>query len=46
MKPSPLKESAAASEFDMFELVAEGLAGAALDKLAEDALFCFLVTDN
>jgi hypothetical protein len=46
MKLSPLKESAAASEFEMFEFVAEGLAGATLDKLVEDALFCFLVTDN
>jgi hypothetical protein len=47
MKLSPLKEKAAASGFDAFEFVAGGLAGGAeVDKLVEDALFCFFVTDN
>ena len=48
MKLSPFKENAAASAFDVLEVVvAEGLAGAAtLDKLVEDTLFSLLVTDN
>jgi hypothetical protein len=47
MKLSPAKEKAAANGFDEFAFVAGGLAGGAeVDKLVEDALFCFLVTDN
>jgi hypothetical protein len=47
MKLSPAKENAAASGFDVFEFVVGELAGGAtLDKLVEDTLFCFLVTDN
>lgn len=47
MKLSPAKEKAAASEFDVLEFVVGGLAdGATLDKLVEDKVCCFLVTDN
>ena len=47
MKLSPAKEKAAASEFDVLEFVVGGLAaGGTLDKLVEDKLCCFLVTDS
>ena len=47
LKLSPAKEKAAARELDVFGFVVEELAGGVrLDKLVEDTLFCFLVTDN
>lgn len=46
MKLSPANENAAASEFEVLEVVVGESGGdAVLGKLVEDALFCFLVTD-
>jgi hypothetical protein len=47
MKFSPAKEKAAASEFDVLEFAVGGVVGdVTLDKLVEDKLFCFFVTDS
>ena len=45
LKLSPAKEKAAVRELDVLEPV-DGEVWARLDKLVEDALACFLFTDN